>query len=110
ELYSVRCGALAVPADALDRAGDQRCTRERDEQRLPGAVLERLAAEVAEERRVRRPDEAGRDVERHEPAPRPAAAAGCEGDRRPPAGDEAPDDDQVAAALLQQPVEAVELL
>ena len=72
------------PAHDLDAAVIASAIRERDEEALERAVLERLAAEVAEQRGVRAPDHAGEDVELDEAEPRPVEAAA--GERRPRCG------------------------
>ena len=82
-----------------------------EEQPFPGRVLELLAADVAEQRRVRAPEEPGDDVRDDESAPRHAVrVAGRERDGGPAAGDESRDDDDVEAAGLELalgPLEAV---
>ena len=78
---------------------------------LPGLLLELLAADVAEHRRVGRPEPAGDDVVAEEAMPRQALrVAGRERDRGAPERDEPGDEDDVAASFLELllgPVEAL---
>ncbi len=66
--------ALPVVPDGLDDEAERQRDTEREERRPRGVVLERLAAEVAEQRRVRRPQEPGDDVVHDEAAPRERVA------------------------------------
>src|SRR5687767_2985249 len=89
------------PAHELDGAGDREGNEQREREALPRRLLELLAADVAEQRRVRSPDDRGDRVERREAAPRHLEAAGREAHRRPATGDEARDHDQLPAALVE---------
>src|SRR5215208_2351500 len=87
----------------LDRSGDGERDDECEEEPLPRLLLERLAAEVAEEDGVGAPDRAGQRVEADEPVPRhPVDEPRGEGRHRPAAGDEPGNHDQVAAAFLEE--------
>src|SRR5215210_4420043 len=87
----------------LNHCRDGERDREREEEPLPGLLLERLAAEVAEQDGVGAPDRACERVEADEAMPGEAVdEAGGERRHRPPAGDEPGDDDQVAAAFLEE--------
>ena len=85
--------------------------RESEQHALPRLLLELLAADVAEHRRVRRPEPAGDEVVAEESMPRQAArVAGRERHRGPTERDEPRDEDDVAASFLQLllgPVEAL---
>src|SRR5262249_4750700 len=98
----LRGRALAHPADDLHSEGDRKSDSERDQEALERAVLERLAPDVAEQTGIRAPDRAGGDVELDEAGPGPLEASRGERGGGPAAGDEPGDDDQVAAAFLEQ--------
>src|SRR6476659_3302414 len=105
----MRSLAFTDPPHDLDAAGDPDRDRKCDQEPLEGAVLEGLAAEVAEQARVRAPDHAGGDVKLDESDPLPVEAAAGESHRRAAGGDEPRDHDQVAAAFLDHLVCAVEM-
>src|SRR5918911_2759242 len=92
---------LQRPAHELDAARDNERDREREQQSLPGGVLERPAAEVAEQRGVQSPAERRRGVEEEEASPRIPERARAERDRGTAAGDEPSDRDQLAAARVE---------
>src|SRR6266567_3244549 len=90
--------AAQVPADRLDRAGQCESDAQRQQQPLPGCSLERLAAEVAEQRRVGGPDQPGGRVEHRETRPGEAQRPRAERHGGPAAGDETCHGDELAAA------------
>src|SRR5262245_13079324 len=89
--------ASPVPANSFDQAGDAERDHESEEESLPGLLLEGLAAEVAEEAAVARPESRREHVPADEPVPRHADGSGGKRDGDSAAGDESPDDDEVAA-------------
>src|SRR5918995_2365735 len=92
--------ASSQPAVNLDRAGDGKCDRERDQKALQRLLLEDSAAEVAEQSRVGRPAEPCCDVEREELAPAHLEEAGRERNGGASAWDKPAHDDEVGASLL----------
>src|SRR5919197_2405487 len=100
-LSTRRVPPLQRPARDLDSAGDRERDPEREQEALPGRVLERVPAEVAEERGVERPADCCGGVEEDEAAPRKLEELRAQGDGRPPARNEARDRNQLSAALGQ---------
>ena len=92
-------GLAAEVAHDLDDHGDRQRGAEREDERQRVVVLERLAEDAAEHRRVRRPDHRGDGDPRREPAPRLVGDPRRERQRGPPAGDEPGGDQQQPAAL-----------
>ena len=86
-------------AHDLDQDGDRQRRAECEQERQRVVVGERLAEDVAENRRVRRPDDGSDRDPRREPGPWLSGDAGREGEDRSPAGDEAGGDQQEPAAL-----------
>ncbi len=86
--------------DELDPAGDREGDPEREQQALPRLRLERVAADVAEQRGVERPGRGGDRIEEDEAAPRVAERPAAERHHGAAGGNEACDHDQLAAALL----------
>src|SRR5262249_34909104 len=93
--------APRVGAPEFERSSHAECDRERDQQAGPGRVLERLAAKVAKERSVERPQDARDGVEHGEPQPRVPYRPCAERHGDPATRDEAGDEDEFAAALGQ---------
>src|SRR5689334_20683974 len=89
------------PADALDDAPDGEPGPQGEQEPLPGRVLERPPAEVAEDGGIQGPEQGGHRVEGEEAPPRVVQQARAEGHDRASAGDEAGDQDQLAAALVE---------
>ena len=81
---------------------------ERQQEGLGVVVFERLAADEAEQRGVRRPDHRGDRDPGREPRPWLTGDARRDGERGPPAGDEAGGDEQQAATLADLGVRPVE--
>src|SRR6478735_8115138 len=84
--------------DEAERQRDPECDAEPD----PRVVLERLPAEIAEQRSVRGPEEAGdRVVDDEAPPGERRDVPGGEGHGDAPTGDEPRDEDDVGAALVE---------
>ena len=96
---------MTQEAHQLNHSRNGERDRECEEEPLPGLLLERLAAEVAEQHGVGAPDRPGDRVVAQEALPGEGLDE-ARGERRrgAPAGDEARDDDQVGAACLERPL------
>src|SRR4029453_16857748 len=94
-----RSPPFQVPANDLDGASNRESNRECEQEALPGRRLERVAAEVPEQRGVEGPAECRRRVEDHEPTPRVTERAGAQSDDCAASRDEAGDQDQLSASL-----------
>src|SRR5205085_4268359 len=100
-LAAGRLPPLQHPARDLDSTGDREGDPEREEEPLPGRVLERVPTEVAEERGVERPAGCCGGVEEDEATPPKPQQPSAQSYRRSPARNEARDRDQLSAALGQ---------
>ena len=94
--------------DHLDQRRDAERDAEPEAEALERLLLEGLAADVADHRRVGPPRERGDGVEEGELAQLVADGAGGERDRGARAGDVAADDEDRAAAVLDQLAAALE--
>src|SRR5947207_7017269 len=108
-----RAPTLQVPANDLDGARNRKRDPECEQEALPGRRLERVAAEVPEQRGVEGPAECRRRVENHEPSPRVSERTGAQSDDCAASRDEAGDQDQLSASLadlLLSPIDALSTL
>jgi hypothetical protein len=99
-----------VPAYELDRACDRECDSEREHEALPRRLLERLAAEVSEQRGVESPGERRDRVKDDEPPPWIPERSGAHSDDRAATRNETGDQDQLPAALAHLALRPVDPL